>query len=369
MVDWSVSEPYIILQLHDKPLWYNPPIGPGVAFELFYRQIGSLPEDTNIFSAGSGWSCSLRSFIAAPNWSSDGSALLHRGGAGWIPYNSGQPQVRDGSQIAAVTGGYQINYPDGRVDTFTEAFDDDNGTNAYFITSSADPQGNSLTFNYLTEDGLIRLNTVTDAIGQTTQFVYENPNFPNLITRVVDPFSRTSYLTYNTNGFLTNIADVAGLNSSVIYDYVSFTNSGPGPVVTNLTTPYGTTSFRYDGYNYYGGEYELTYVSDAIEVTLPTGAKDLTLLLFAANFLDSWNPTPPDTGPFANTFETNNPMADTLVVNNSYHWGPLQYEALSSGYLSTDSVLNLTNNDFAVGRLRHWLDLSAALSLEQAPYP
>lgn len=39
MLEWSVSEPFIILQLHDKPLWYDPPIGPKVSFELFCRQM------------------------------------------------------------------------------------------------------------------------------------------------------------------------------------------------------------------------------------------------------------------------------------------------------------------------------------------
>src|ERR1700722_19582077 len=146
--------------------------------------------------------------------------------------------------MSAITGGFQITYRDGRVETFTQAFND-GGTDVYFITSSADPAGNSNTFNYSTVGGVMELSSLTDAVGQNTVFFYDNTNYPNLITRVVDPFSRTNYESYDTNGYLTNITDVAGLNSTIVYDFVDYA----GVAATNLTTPYGPTRFRYDGYD------------------------------------------------------------------------------------------------------------------------
>jgi len=46
------------------------------------------------------------------------------------------------------------------------------------------------------------------------------------------------------------------------------------------------------------------------------------------SFLTNWMPTVPDTTPFANTFEKFGDQ--TYFLYNSFHWGPLQYAALST---------------------------------------
>ncbi len=355
---WSISEPYISLQLQDEPLGYQPALGPRVSFHLFYREIGSLVEDPTVFSVGTNWSCSFRSFVFAPTNADVNTVFLHKGVAGWVDYLPGLPQARDGSFLSTLTGGgFQIVHVDGSVDTYSVPFTCGDGGLVYFISTKTDPAGNSLTFNYtVTGSGILQLTSVTDADGNSTHLYYENTTFSNLITRVVDPFSRTNLLAYDNTGYLTNIVDVAGFSSSFKYD------SG---TITNLATPYGNTGFWLGDYDYYGD-------NRFAQVTLPTGGRHLYVYHDYCSFLVGWNPTVPDTSPFTNDFE--HPADGWLNFQNSFYWSPLQYEGLST----TDPTA-LTSSDYAKGRLRHWLidgndddygsTDSPALGLERAPSP
>jgi RHS repeat-associated protein len=78
---------------------------------------------------------------------------------------------------------------------------------------------------------------------------------------------------------------------------------------------------------------------------------------------------------FTNTF-------DNLDVNfrNSFYWGPLQHIRLSTNYLQTGVLTDLTLTDYKLARLRHWLKsrtddysdhafLGATISLERVPSP
>ena len=97
------------------------------------------------------------------------------------------------------------------------------------------PLGNTTTYTYVVNGGILQLLGVTDPENNTTHLYYQNATYGNRVTSVADPFSRTCYLKYDNAGYLTNIVDVAGLSSSFGYDtnaYRSWT--------TNLTTPMGT---------------------------------------------------------------------------------------------------------------------------------
>jgi RHS repeat-associated protein len=357
MATWAVPEPYVGLELVDLPLAYRPACGPMVAFRLNYRQLGAVVEDPVIFSVGPNWSCSFRACVIAPNWSS-GSAMLHRGGAGWIDYQAGVPQPRDGSLITSLAGGgFQISRRDGSVETYTTQLEVSSNNPVLFITTSTDPAGNSLTYNYYTTNSVQRLGSVTDADGRSTQLFYGNAAFPNHITQVVDPFSRTNLLAYDADGYLTNITDVAGLSSSFAYDSGDYRDW-----IKNLTTPYGSTGFQYGGDEYTTNG---TGVDAYTLVTLPTGGHHLYMYRSSSSWLSSWNPTPPNTSPFSNTFEQ---QSDGFFpTDNTFYWGPLQYAALS-----TTNPYGLSTSDYSLSRMRHWLDnggVSAAISLECAPSP
>jgi hypothetical protein len=236
---WWVSEPYINLRLEDEPLGYQPPRGPRVACQLSYRQRGALLEDTNVFGVGANWSCSFRAYVANISGS---QYLLHRGGAGVVVYTEGVTQPRDGSILNAITNGYQIAYADGSVDSFQLLYVNSAQKSLYFLSLRSDPAGNSLRFNYfISATGVLQLTNVVDPDGRTTKLSYTNTAFTNLITQVTAPFSRTAHFQYHTNGYLTNIVDVATNSSSLTYDA-----AGTG-WITTLTTPYGNTGFRYGG--------------------------------------------------------------------------------------------------------------------------
>ncbi len=213
----------------------------------------------------------------------------------------------------------------------------------------------------------MQLTSVQDADGKKTFLYYENPTFSNYITKVVDPFNRTSILQYDSVGYLTNIVDVAGLASSFVYD-IGVRRSW----ITNMTTPYGLTSFRYGGVDAETPFFVDTgnQVNRFVEITLPNGGKQLYLYRHDCNgFLPETYSSVPSTSPLTNTL-------DNVDQNyrDSFHWNSLQYSGLSSTYLLSGDVSDLSTADYRLGRLRHWLsdttdNPSYSLSLERAPSP
>ena len=350
MPSFWISQPYISARLEDVPLGYWPSHGLPVAFHLSYRQRGAVPENPAVFGVGTNWSTSFRAFLVDATSVQVGLFRLHRGGAGLIDYYVGTPQFFDASLLTTPDNGqtYRIEYPNGATDVFAKSFVNGDGNTLYFLTAKTDPAGNTLTFNYATNQNIMRLSSVTDPDNRSTQLYYENSAFTNQITKVVDPFNRTNLLKYDGAGYLTNVVDVAGLASSFGYDAGTRRSW-----ITNVVTPYGTTAFRYGGVNadtadYFDGGNQ---VNRFVEVTLPNGGKQLYLYRQdCSNFMSPTNSPLPSTSPFANALD--NVDQDQ---RNSFHWSPLQYDGLSSGYVQSGDVANLTTNDYTLGSLRHWL--------------
>jgi RHS repeat-associated protein len=309
---------------------------------------------------GTNWSCSFRSFVVDLGGTPD-RLQLHRGGAGWITYTNGTGQYQNGSFLTNVTGGYQIEYANGALEMFTNQFVSGART-YYFLSSRADPHGNITKFNYSTIPGISRLVSVTDPDGKTTSLYYQNATYTNRITTVVDPYARTNLLKYDNNGYLTNSIDVAGLQTSFSYDV-----GNPG-WITNMTTPYGTTTFSYGGVDnkkpdfYTGGG----AINRWLLVTLPNGSHHLFLYRHDCSaFMSSTYPSVPSTSPFSNTIDNIDQQS-----RNSFYWGPMQYS-----HLSTTDPTHFVSSDYAIGHLYHWLanalspDPSDTLSLERLPSP
>jgi RHS repeat-associated protein len=362
MARWWVSEPYINVHLEDSPLAWTPERGPSVSFDLSYRQRGSVEDldnqSTTVFGVGPNWSCSFRAFLLDTG---DGTTFaLHRGGAGVLLYTVGAPGYDDGGVLSTPDGGatYQILFRDGAVWTFGKAF----GSGQWFLTSQADPAGNTLTFTYSTDPSVVQLTAVTDADGHSAQILYENTSFPLQITKVIDPYNRTAVLQYDStpgSGVLTNISDVMQLPSRLAYD-----TSGSN-WITSMATPYGTTTFTYGGVDAHHASFYTTgnVVNRFVTVTLPdTGShlflyrQDCSAFLSASNWQVPTNNLP-------NTLETVDQQN-----RDSFHWSPLQYAHL------THDPTALTAAEYNIGRLRHWLTNSSgvvteSLSLERAPSP
>ena len=363
---WWVSEPFISLRIEDEPLGYQPARGGRMSFHLGYRQRGFIEEQPDVFGVGTNWTCSFRSFIVVPNSSAD-PVVFHAVGTGVQVRRPNERFSWDNSWLIPTNSGYQVQYPDGSYQEYTTAFTAASGAGFLFLTLKSDPAGNQETYTYATNSGVFRLVSVTDADGKQTKLYYDNGSWSNLITRVEDPFSRTNYLMYDAAGYLTNIVDVIGLTNTFAYD-----SGDKRGWITNLTTPYGVTSFAYGGVDALNDE--ISYWSRAygagrsVTVTLPNGGKHLYVYQSdCSTFLGSWTPTPPDTSLYGdNMFEP----VGYFAGDNSFHWGPLQYL-----HLSTSDPDALSDGDFALGRMRHWLydrfhgHSSLGMALERQPSP
>ena len=396
MPTWAVSEPYINLWLHDEPLGYNPGVGNRISFELNYKQReGLAATDTNIFSCGPMWTFSWLSYINA-NASYSGVTMIEADGGeqqfpangsssgpGYTTYSYG-PEYYTSTIISAQTntgsGDFitTLQYPNGAVDYYSSwYYTNAIGTN-YFLTAKADPAGHTTQFIYTTNGfGALLLLHVIDADGRTNTLSYTNTSFPSQITGVTDPFGRSINLVYDTHGVLTNITDVAGISSSFMYtnyvDHVSddMTNTS-FYWVTNLITPYGTTTFSYTDQGF--PDCICTnndIINRSVMVVDPMGGTNLYVYRdyssFMAPYTYSGNYIPPYV-PAPCPWE--NEGLDFMVYRNSWHWGPLQYASLS-----TTNMNSFTTNDYNIGRQRHWLhsqssdDLGDALNFQQDPSP
>ena len=107
----------------------------------------------------------------------------------------------------ARTIGFNRELPDGSLQVFTEPF----GTNQFFLSSIADPQGNRVALTY---DSHMRLTVITDAAGEKTTLTYGLASDIYKVTRVTDPFGRSAVFTYNDDGELSSITDTLGITSS-----------------------------------------------------------------------------------------------------------------------------------------------------------
>lgn len=275
MAEWDVHLMLISQQIVDTPIGYQPPFGPRIDVTWRHTQranqrFGYKPKWTH------NWSGQIFENPCSPlgdlwiqeegGWERF-SALDDEGKTyqGRI-FNTGRLRRTDSRTLA-------WEFPDGTKNTYSTF----NGTNVawgrvFYLSAIEDPAGNRVTIQLLANG---RVESVTDPLGRMTRFYYElqdpgippgtnvvpNLEYTNQVTRIVDPFGRTATLHYSKvvrsiTGFclspdgtfecpfyyynydLTNITDVAGLSSRFAYD-------GSGLLVSELTTPYGTTKFRW----------------------------------------------------------------------------------------------------------------------------
>lgn len=272
MTKYTANLMLVSLKLEDMPLRYNPPVGPPVEFKVTYNQRDPYSQAfPNYSNLGAQWSCDWFTYIEDEGqvWS---DYYAHRpsipgigsnvqrfvSGGGLMNYTLTNASTglfmpdRDGNilQFNLTNNTYELTSPDGSKEIFKT-----DSLNActdcaipeyicftcpppppqprrFYLHAVIDPAGNALIFSY---DSMGRLYQVNDAVGQATTLYYGLPEDPYKVTSVMDPFGRTSYLQYDENGRLQKIEDVIGMSSSFNYNSADF--------VTQLTTPYGVTTF------------------------------------------------------------------------------------------------------------------------------
>lgn len=163
----------------------------------------------------------------------------HRSGRrmGSFAHNAG------GSSLLANSGTLAINSPTGSQNQYGTLWTSPQGRQFAMLDQRLDRYGRSTKYEWETSGGgggeTARLKRLVDRDGRSCTLGYTNASFPRLITSVTDPYGRSAYFGYDVTGALISITDMAGMTSSFTYGTTQ-TN-----VITQLQTPYGTTSFNY----------------------------------------------------------------------------------------------------------------------------
>jgi RHS repeat-associated protein len=282
-----------------------------------------------------------------------------------------------------------MNYPDGGQDVFGLSVYDTgsapagyqpNSTAHAFLTQRTDSNGRLAKLGYeriVDVYAVYRLKYVVDPDGHTNTFLYvTNGPHPFQVAAINDPYGRHATFGYDGNGRLDSITDAATNTSS--FDY-----AGASGWMTNLTTPYGTTSFA---------SYETTDDTSAPDlfsvratcVDEPQGAHQFFCYLHHTNILQSSMSAPANVP--GQSFDDGNSggFHRGLDYRNTFHWDRRQFPALSWGvhyYLTNfvhdlpGAVSALTAADLNKGSLKHWLlqqdtnSISESLSSEREPSP
>ena len=274
----------------DEPLAYQPAHGPRISFKLYncaevindiyrysyytlYLLTGEFGVNNNSWLSllANNWYCSWFSCMIPDNVdvdTIDSVALLAPGGGVRIytNFDGTVPEFGTNTRLLVETNnnglvGFRLLYPSGAEDVYEAACQPSwfFGDPVFFRSQQIDARGGATTFVYTTNaDGALLLQYVIDGDGKTNTLTYTNivnwyTNFGkvyilskmDVISTITDPYGRTATFLYNCSnnldvsayGELTNIVDVAGISSSFAYD--------SSLTLTQLTTPYGSTSFYF----------------------------------------------------------------------------------------------------------------------------
>ncbi len=311
--------------------------------------------------------------------------------------------------------GFKLLYPDGSQDIFglsiSDAFDGSghyvypyNSTAHSFLTQRIDPHGRVTRlgyehYNYTNffrnpsgaEYVAWRIRYVVDPDGRTNTFIYHTNDYSMdssqwalhgwQVIEFDDTYARKAQFTYPlnfgnsfSNGLLAGITDAMSNSSTFAYQ-------GTNGWITNLTTPYGVTSFGF----YSNRDLTITngYIQRAVYVSEPEGAQQLFYYLHDGTGLLTNSLTGPTvTGQIFDTGATNGSSgAGNLVYRNTFHWDRGQFTALSSGFRNNVGSLGyalgqLSAADFRKGELRRWLlsavdelSITELISSERPPSP
>jgi len=410
MPTWTIREPWCDLCLVDEPLAYQPATGPRISFKLFYsEQFGDnsflFPNGShNVFNMGLRWNCSWISCIA-PDCSPGGpydSVTLHPPGGGQRDYSDFSGTVPDpdtNTRMLAETNngeivGFKVLYPSGAEDIYENAW---GPQPLYFLTKQMDNRGRATTFIYTTNNvnnvDFLLLQYVIDADGKTNTLNYTTITSPwwsiMVISQITDPYGHTVTLNYDASWYtLTNVADVASISSSFVYNTSDLT-------LTNLITPYGINSFYHNGsFDSESGYYVVvTEPNGSHQMFSYVGGKEVGLAAVPAVYTDTGNvPTnrPVDNAQGDNKLDNpdwnNSNQNDLMQYANSFYWGRQQFDNLSVRFLvtapnwDTSQLTNSYYNNYALARLRHWNQTdgiqtlggggqSDSLSMEREPSP
>jgi len=212
---------------------------------------------------------------------------------------------------------YERQRTDGTIERYQHSDGALSGQRRVFLSTIIDPTGHRVELSY---DDFMRLTHITDALGQQTQFAYDDLEDERRITGIVDPFGRTVRIDYDEQGRLQQITDPIGIQSHFTYDQ--------GDFITRLKTPYGETQFAF-------GQSGTTRWLTATD---PLGKTERVEFRHNANGLPFSSPIVPS----INTFNK------YLNSRNTYYWNKQTYQDFGP--------------DVQKARIKHWLHKGSTTS-------
>lgn len=266
MARYSAHSMLASLNIEDTPISYTPPRGAAINFALTYNQRDNQQPSAFTYSnVGKKWTFNWLSYVTDdPNNASANANVYVSGGGGenYSGFDSGSQSYLPDPQSHAILKRiltspiqYERQLPDGSKQVFTKSDNSSSFPRRIFMTQWVDAAGNAVALAY---DSSFRITTITDSLGQATNFYYDRASDTRKITRITDPFGRTAHLDYDGNNQLATITDPVGIQSGFTYstDGTNFINS--------MQTPYGTSTFAtgHSGTNRW------------VEMTDPLGGKE-----------------------------------------------------------------------------------------------
>jgi RHS repeat-associated protein len=403
MPDWEVTEPNIMLWIIDEPLAYQTATGGRMSFRIYGHAWGeALPDGPDGSPGYPGapsfsdyWRASWMSYISLTDNEYDVTLYPPGGGVRiYTNYDGTTPDFYTNTRMIGITNsgtnaGFNLLYPSGATDVY--ALYDRYDPGIFLLSQQINAQGRATTYVYDTNTYLLQY--VIDCDGNTNTFFYTNNPMnvaiTNVVSKITDPYGRFATFSYNPTDYigtsLASVVDAEGISTTFTY----YGDDAPYSILTNMTTPYGTTTF--DSGNILSHTYsDLSY--QYCRVTQPDDGEQLFVYVAGEQFPCvpmlytniSNVPTnrPPDNPQGTNTLDNpdwNAPDGnDFMNYANSFYWNRAQYPNLSAGFLNNPTNYDvLTTNDYANGRLRHWNQGAGnqsgnqgfSLSMEQLPSP
>ena len=238
MSTWSFAPASVNIFVTDTPLWYEPAIGPAIAFSMSYNAIDA---DNNLTSFGPKWIFNYHSYCVETPAAGDGMVTVFMPDGRNDVYspdgtNTYTPPGRVFNQLVKIgTNAFSLTMPDGTIYHYGQPTGATNVQQA-LLSSIEDRHSNTVTLVY---DGQPdpKLIAVVDALAQTSRIFYAGSG---MITNIMDPFGREMTVIYS-NEHVATVRDMGGVESH----YTFYTNGLQQDYVQTLRTDCGSVSFDY----------------------------------------------------------------------------------------------------------------------------
>ncbi len=241
MAQCNVHSVPVSLHIYDRPVYYTPPVGPPMHWNVDYHQRdGYQPANFSYSNLGPKWTFNWLSYVQDDPTNVSANVDIYVMGGGVTTYTgynaltqSYAPELQTNDVLVRICPNcYELRHPDGSKEVYARTDGSTVNGRKIFLTKKLDIAGNAMNILY---DANLRISALKDTIGQVTTLTYGNAADIYKITKVTDPFGRSASFGYDAAGRLNKITDMIGIISSFKYDAVDF--------IESMTTPYGTTNF------------------------------------------------------------------------------------------------------------------------------